>query len=303
MVTGRGTCGSAIDGGGLLGATRTARGAQGHRPGVAPAARRSAWSARAAAESRRWPASSPGCIPTTGGSVDDAGQDIATLERRRSGARCAGRCSWSSRIRSASLNPRRRVGAIIGDPFRLHGVAERRADASGSVQRSDGARRAQPGALQPVSLGVLRRPAAAHRHRPRAGPQSGADHLRRAGLGARRLDPGPGAQPAALAADASSTSPTSSSRTISRWSGTSATASPSCTSGTIVELRRCRDALSPPRSSRTPGPCWRLAGAAARSARPASIAVCIAGSTAADAASHPISPRPNPRSCSAARSR
>ena len=48
-----------------------------------------------------------------------------------------------------------------------------------------------------LSARVLGRPAAAHRHRPRAGPGARAHRLRRAGLGARRVDPGAGAQPAA----------------------------------------------------------------------------------------------------------
>ena len=52
---------------------------------------------------------------------------------------------------------------------------------------------------------------------------------RRAGLGARRLDPGAGHQPARTCS-ATSASPTSSSRTISRSSATSPTASRSCTS-------------------------------------------------------------------------
>ena len=40
---------------------------------------------------------------------------------------------------------------------------------------------------------VLRRAAAAHRHRPRAGARPGPDHLRRAGVGAGRVGAGPGA--------------------------------------------------------------------------------------------------------------
>ena len=43
---------------------------------------------------------------------------------------------------------------------------------------------------------VLRRPAPAHRRRPRAGAQPQAHHRRRAGVGARRVDPGAGHQPA-----------------------------------------------------------------------------------------------------------
>ena len=42
---------------------------------------------------------------------------------------------------------------------------------------------------------ILRRPAAAHLDRPRAGAESQADRRRRAGLRARRVDPGAGHQP------------------------------------------------------------------------------------------------------------
>ena len=58
-------------------------------------------------------------------------------------------------------------------------------------------RRPEPGALQPLPARVLRRPAAAHRRRARARAEAEGDRRRRAGLRARRLDPGAGAQPAA----------------------------------------------------------------------------------------------------------
>ena len=72
--------------------------------------------------------------------------------------------------------------------------------------------------LQALSAQLLRRPAAAHRHRAGARAAARAADLRRAGLGARRLGPGADAQPAEGPAARSSASPTSSSRTISRWS-------------------------------------------------------------------------------------
>ena len=55
------------------------------------------------------------------------------------------------------------------------------------------------GARRPLSARVLRRPAPAHRHRPRADPQSEARDLRRAGVRARRLHPRADHQPAARA--------------------------------------------------------------------------------------------------------
>ena len=99
-----------------------------------------------------------------------------------------------------SLNPRRRVGSIIGDPFAIHRTGlGRGAQAPGAG--TDGAGGAQPGALQPVPGGVLRRPAAADRGGPGARLPAEADHLRRAGVGPRRLHPGAGHQPARRPAD------------------------------------------------------------------------------------------------------
>ena len=62
-------------------------------------------------------------------------------------------------------------------------------------------RRPEPRALQPLPQRVLRRPAPAHRHRPGAGPAAEAAGGRRAGVRARRVDPGAGRQPAARRAE------------------------------------------------------------------------------------------------------
>ena len=94
-----------------------------------------------------------------------------------------------------SLNPRRRVGSIIGDPFAIHGIGDPR-EQQAPGPGAHGAGRAEPGALQPVPRRVLRRPAAADRRGPGARAATQARHLRRAGLRARRLDPGPDHQPA-----------------------------------------------------------------------------------------------------------
>ena len=105
-----------------------------------------------------------------------------------------------------------------GDADRLPGsvlVAEsahdgrqhrRRADARARPGNAAGARgararpardgRLQPGLHEPVPARVLGRPAAAHRHRARARAEPAADRVRRAGVGARRLDPGADPQPA-----------------------------------------------------------------------------------------------------------
>ena len=53
-----------------------------------------------------------------------------------------------------------------------------------------------PSIRRPLPAHVLRRPAPAHRHRARADARPEAAGRRRAGLGARRVDPGAGAEPA-----------------------------------------------------------------------------------------------------------
>jgi peptide/nickel transport system ATP-binding protein len=63
-----------------------------------------------------------GLVPASSGTIEIAGKDIAGLDAAQ----------WHSLRKTVqlvfqdpfgSLNPRRRVGSIIGDPFRIHGVA------------------------------------------------------------------------------------------------------------------------------------------------------------------------------------
>ena len=95
----------------------------------------------------------------------------------------------------ASLNPRMRVRDIVGESLKIHDIgteAERKKRVFELLETVGLERRAR----RTLPARVLRRPAAAHRHRPRAGAQPEAHHLRRAGERARRLDPRPGDQPA-----------------------------------------------------------------------------------------------------------
>ena len=62
-------------------------------------------------------------------------------------------------------------------------------------------RRARHRAYRPLSPRILGRPAPAHRHRPRAVGRSRAGDRRRAGVGARRLDPGADPEPVPRAAE------------------------------------------------------------------------------------------------------
>ena len=97
----------------------------------------------------------------------------------------------------ASLNPRMTVGEILAEPLAVHGARTPRPSARHGSRELLDVVGLLPEHAQPLSARVLRRPAPAHRHRPRAGGQSRPDRVRRAGLGARRLDPGADRQPAA----------------------------------------------------------------------------------------------------------
>mgnify|MGYP003693875821 CR=1 FL=1 len=124
----------------------------------------------------------------------------------------------------ASLNPRMTAGEIVGEPLIIHDVGtpqERRERVAALFERVG----LQAGGDAELSARILRRPAPAHRHRPRAGAQSRPDRRRRAGLGARRVDPGADHQPAdGPAGRVQALLPVRRPRPR-RWSSTSATAS------------------------------------------------------------------------------
>ena len=103
----------------------------------------------------------------------------------------------------ASLNPQMRVGEIIARPLRVHRTVASRAEEVALVNElmeKVGTRRVLS---RPLSARVLRRPAAADRHRPGARHVSRLHRLRRADLCPRRLHPGADHQPAAAAAGGS----------------------------------------------------------------------------------------------------
>ena len=95
----------------------------------------------------------------------------------------------------ASLNPRMTVGQTPRPShWRCTIWCRHRAAASGSTNccaRSDCSRVLR----EPLSARIFRRPAAAHRHRTGARGRTEAHHLRRTGVGARRLDPVANPQP------------------------------------------------------------------------------------------------------------
>ena len=68
----------------------------------------------------------------------------------------------------SSLNPRKTVGSIIGEPFAIHGLETGEGERQRAVQELMEQVGPQPRALQPLPARVLRRPAPAHRRRARA---------------------------------------------------------------------------------------------------------------------------------------
>ena len=161
-------------------------------------ARRWGWSARAAAASPPSGASVLRLIDPTAGSVRLRGQEITRLGKR---AMRPLRRQMQIVFQDpfASLNPRMRAGAIVGEPLRVHGVGDAadRQERVAQLFRRVGLR---PAADAQLSARVLRRAAAAHLDRARAGAGPGVHRGRRAGVGAGRVDPGAGDQPADRAA-------------------------------------------------------------------------------------------------------
>ena len=96
----------------------------------------------------------------------------------------------------SSLNPRMKVGRTIAESLIVNGWGDQRED------RTSGSRELlqqvglRPEQADAVSARVQRRPAPAHRAGRGAGLAAAADRARRAGVGARRVDPRPDDEPA-----------------------------------------------------------------------------------------------------------
>ena len=132
-------------------------------------------------------------VPIAAGAIVVDGVDIAPLGRAQL-AEMRRKVQMIFQDPYGSLNPRSTVGRI-GRPAAGHRRLEgRRHQPAGR----DAAGLGRPAVRRQAALSarILRRPAPAHRHRPRARAQSQAHHLRRAGVGARRLGARPGDQSA-----------------------------------------------------------------------------------------------------------
>ena len=117
-------------------------------------------------------------LDPTGGKITFDGQDITTMKGKDL-LKVRRELKMVFQDPQASLNGRMRVGQIVGEALDVNKVAHqgRPQEARAGAARHRGP---QPRALQPVPARVLRRPAPAHRHRPRPGDPAEADRLRRA---------------------------------------------------------------------------------------------------------------------------
>ena len=96
----------------------------------------------------------------------------------------------------SSLDPRATVGDSIAEGLRAHGVAKP-PSARNARRRGARARRPRPRLRPALPARVQRRAAPAHRHRPGPRRRAAVPRRRRAGVGARRVDPLADPQPAA----------------------------------------------------------------------------------------------------------
>ena len=238
-------------------------------------ARRSASSASRAAARRRSSRSIVRLSTPTGGTSASAARTSPT-RRARELAAGAARAADGLPGSAGLAEPAQARGQIVGAPLQLRGVRGRVERARARAARP---RRPEPRARQPLPARVLRRPAPAHRDRARAGHGAEPDDARRAGVGARRLDPGAGRQPARR--------PAGRVRALLRLRrarpvascATSATASRSCTSARSSSSRRPRSSTTS-RSIPTPPRCWARSRSPIRGRTARASATCVGGRAA-----------------------
>ena len=151
----------------------------------------------------------------------------------------------------ASLNPRMSIRQIIEEGLIVNEIGA--SNARAARPRAAGAARCRPARHHPVALParVLRRPAPAHRHRPRHRARAGVHPARRADLGARPFGAGADHRSAAQAAGRDGASATCSSRTTSRSCAPSATASWSCSTARSSNRARSPKCSTNPKTAYT----------------------------------------------------
>ena len=124
-------------------------------------------------------------IEPTAGSVRLEGTDLLSLNKRQVRVHRR-RMQMVFQDPYSALNPRLRVGRIIGEALRIHRLAGK-GEMEGRVARLLDMVGLPAGA---VSARIQRRPAPAHRHRPGPGRRTPVYRRRRTGIGPGCVDPG-----------------------------------------------------------------------------------------------------------------
>ena len=149
-------------------------------------------------QDHRRPGSSLGLLDADAGTVTFDGDAVVRACPSGAAARCGRRLQLISQDPLELLRPplHRRPG---WSPRPL-GPGRPRPDRPGASPTCWTGSASAPRPARPAPPGAVRRAAPARRHRPGPRPPTRRDRLRRAGLRARRLDPGPGPRPAGRAA-------------------------------------------------------------------------------------------------------
>ncbi len=132
--------------------------------------------------------------PTAGEILYD-GVDIAKMERKELLA-LRRRIQVIFQDPYSSLNPRMKVGDILSEPMKVHGIERDAATPVGEGARAAVGLRVASTLRRPLPARNVRRPAPARRHCARAGVGSGIHRLRRGGVRAGCVDPGAGGESA-----------------------------------------------------------------------------------------------------------
>ena len=170
-----------------------------------------------------------GIYERTDGEVLYKGKDIHALQGKEQRDFTNGSCRLFSRIPILPWIREMKVGEIIAEGLRAHKLCPDKASQEKKVRElleTVGLNAEHADAVCPR---ILRRPAAADRHRQSPGGGAGAHRLRRAHLRPGRVHPGADCKPADAICRKRRGSPTSLSPTTLAWSSISPTGSASCT--------------------------------------------------------------------------
>ncbi len=140
-------------------------------------------------------------LECTAGQVLYRGEDIGALPAERL-RKLRSKLQIIFQDPYASLNPKMRISAILGEALSTHGLAKGPGERERRIAELLQTGRPAARTRQPLPARVFRRAAPAHRRCARAGGRTGVHRRRRALVGPGRVDPGAGHQPAGRSARA-----------------------------------------------------------------------------------------------------